>query len=375
STLLKLLRGVLAPGRGRVLWGEQQAARQPRKIMARQAAVVPQSLAVPFPFPVGDMVMMGRFAHQRGLAGPAPGDRQAVERAMALSDILHLRQRSVADLSGGELQRVLLARALAQSTPVLLLDEATSHLDLDHRLEISALLARLNREEGLTVIQVSHDLDLAAETSHRILLLRGNGSLAALGPPRQVLTETSLREVFGVEVRVEANPYTGAPRIYPVGRGRIWKEQAPRVHLICGGGSGGTLLRRLQVAGCRVTAGPLNRGDSDQILSAALGIESILEEPFRAMSTRALAAADQLCRAADLLVVAPTFWGEGNLPNLDLARDALARGGQVLLVAAGPEQDFCQGRAWRKIESLHQAGASLVADTEAVLDFLQKHSC
>lgn len=374
STLLKLLRGVLEPSRGKVLWGERQAAHQPRKVMARQVAVVPQSLAVPFPYPVEDMVMMGRFPYQSGLGGPSAIDRRAVERAMALTDILHLYRRSVADLSGGELQRVLLARALAQNTPVLLLDEATSHLDLDHRLEISALLARLNREERLTVVQVSHDLDLAAETSHRILLLRADGSIAALGPPNQVLNEARLREVFGVEVKVEANPYTGAPRIYPVGRRQVWAGAAPHVHLICGGGSGGTLLRRLQLAGCRLTTGPLNRGDSDQILAAALGLESVLEEPFRAMSTQVLRAAGELCRKADLLVVAPTFWGEGNLANLDLARDTLVSGGRVLLVAAAPEQDFCQGQAWQKIEALRQAGAAMAVDTDAVLDFLHQRS-
>lgn len=372
STLLKLLRGVLAPGQGRVLWPQGEAASLPRKSMARLAAVVPQSLAVPFPFPVEEMVLMGRFAYQRGWAGTDKADLQAVERAMALTDILHLRHRSVADLSGGELQRVLLARALAQETPVLLLDEATSHLDLDHRLEISALLARLNREQGLTVVQVSHDLDLAAETSQRILLLRADGSCAALGPPRQVLSEASLREVFGVDVRVEDNPYTGAPRILPVARARLEAVRAPVVHLVCGGGSGGQLLRRLQVAGCRLTAGPLNRGDSDQILAAALGIECVIEEPFRAMSSRALTEAGRLCRAADLLVVAPTFWGEGNLANLDLVADFLAQGGQVLLMAPAPAQDFCRGQAWQRLENLRTGGAVVLPDVDAVLARLQQ---
>ncbi len=116
------------------------------------------------------------------------------------------------------MQRVLLARALAQETPVLLLDEASSHLDLDHRLEFKDLLLRLNREQGTTVIQVSHDLDQAAEISQRILLLADNGSSVALGAPTEVYTSANLRQVFRVEVKVETNPYTGTPRTYPLRR-------------------------------------------------------------------------------------------------------------------------------------------------------------
>lgn len=372
STLLRLMRGVLTPDQGRVLWEKGEASRIARKEMARLAAVVPQSLTLPFPYPVREMVMMGRFAYQHGLTGTSSTDQRAVERALAVTDTLHLQGRPVTDLSGGELQRVLLARALAQETPVLLLDEATSHLDLDHRLEISELLVRLNREEQLTVVQVSHDLDLAAETSDRILLLRADGAAAAIGPPDQVLTAETLREVFRVDVKVEANPYTGAPRIYTVGRVGTWREASPKVHLICGGGSGGELLRRLHVAGCSVTAGPLNRGDSDQVLASALGLEIILEEPFCVMSQAALDSARSLCLSSDLLVVAPTSWGSGNLANLDLASEALEHGIPVLLVSPDPDQDYIQGQAWQKIEALCASGGQIVPDAEAALDFLKQ---
>ena len=183
--------------------------------MARLTAVVSQASPAAFPFTVHEVVAMGRFAHGAGFGGlDAPDAR----RWTGPGRHRHRPPGAAAGhaLSGGELQRVLLARALAQETPVLLLDEATSHLDLEHRLAIGALLRRRNRETGVTVLQVSHDLDLAAETSHRLLLLSAEGRAVALGTPDEVLTPAHLARAFRVEVRVEPNPYTGAPRVLPV---------------------------------------------------------------------------------------------------------------------------------------------------------------
>jgi iron complex transport system ATP-binding protein len=371
STLLRLLRGVLTPGAGRALWDGKDATHVGRKEMARLAAVVPQSSQAPFPYPVSEMVAMGRYARHAGFLGESAEDRKAVEKALALTDTLHLVKRGVTDLSGGELQRVMLARALAQETPLLLLDEATSHLDLDHRLEITELLVSLNREQGTTVVQVSHDLDLAAEISHRILLLAADGTQAALGSPSEVLTATNLRKVFRVEVKVECNPYTGAPRAYPVRSCHRWKQSPPRIHLLCGGGSGGELLRRLNLAGGEITVGPLNLGDSDQVLASVLELETALEKAFCPFSEEALQAARTFCQQAELLVVAPTVWGPGNLASLDLAREALSRGVPVLLVDPRSERDYTDGKAWEMLQSLHASGGQIVPDAEGVLDLLK----
>lgn len=366
STLLGLLRGQLQPQQGAIYWQGQPLSGISRKQMARLAAVVQQSAPVNFPYPVRELVKMGRYARATSWWGGTAGDREVVERALAVTDTLHLAGRPATDLSGGELQRVLLARALAQQTPVLLLDEATSHLDLDHRLELAHLLVRLNREQNTTVVQVSHDLDLAAETSERILLLDGEGRIVALGTPAEVLTAENIRRVFKVEVQVEASPWTGAPRIYVTSRTEQW-QQPPRVHVICGGGSGGDLLRRLHVAGCQLSVGPLNRGDSDQELAAALGLATSLEQPFCRMSPASLQAAEALCRQAGLLVIAATCWGPGNLPALALAREARQRGQHVLLIAPDREQDFTGGQAWQQLQALLAEGAEAVKDVEGVL--------
>ena len=364
STLLRLLRGVLRPDAGRIFWEGQPLVGIGRREMARLAAVVPQAAPAAFPFSVYEMVAMGRFAHSGTFTGLDADGRKTVERALAAADIVHLARRPATALSGGELQRVLLARALAQRAPVLLLDEATSHLDLDHRLAIGELLLRLNREEGVTVIQVSHDIDLAAETSHRLLLLSREGRPAALGTPGEVLTSANLAQVFRVEVKVEPNPYTGAPRVLPVACPAPVGGAPPRVHVVCGGGSGEEVLRRLHLAGCHLSAGPLNRGDSDQLLAAALGIEAILEEPFSPLSPQVLAEAGRLCRDVEALVVAPTLWGAGNLAGLDLAAAVLDEGRPVLLVDPRLERDFTGGAAWGRLQELLAAGAIFVADAD-----------
>ena len=373
STLLRLLRGVLVPGQGQVLWQGRQAASLSRKAMAKLAAVVPQSAETPFPFTVLETVAMGRFACRSGLFGSDRHERKAVEKALALTDTVHLAGRMVTDLSGGELQRVVLARALAQEAPVLLLDEASSHLDLEHRLEFSELLVRLNQERGTTVVQVSHDLDQAAEVSQRILLLDENGSVATLGKPAEVFTPEHLRKVFRVEIKIDTNPYSGAPRAYPVGRKYSRQQKLPRIHLICGGGSGSELMRRVSLAGAELSIGPVNRGDSDQLLAAALGLETVVEKPFSPISAESISLAESCCCKADILVVAPTAWGSGNLVCLEMVREMASQGLPVLLIDPQAERDFTGGRAWQELQKVKNAGALIAADVTAAIDLLGQY--
>lgn len=221
STFLKLLRGALKPAAGNISWNGKPLSSFSRRAMARMAAVVAQSNEVYFAYTVRELVAMGRFPHQPLLADLTAADHDKIEEVLSVTDVAHLAERPATDLSGGELQRVMLARALAQDTPVLLLDEATSHLDLIHCLTITDLLVRLNGENGTTIVQVSHDLNLAAETSHRILLFSEHGSVEALGTPGEVLSAENIKSVFGVDVEIGVSPGSGAPRIFPLRPSRI----------------------------------------------------------------------------------------------------------------------------------------------------------
>ncbi|MBB5022130.1 ABC transporter ATP-binding protein [Desulfurispira natronophila] len=376
TTLLRLLRGVLTPVQGQVNWsGNRPAHRMGRRHMAQLCAVVPQSLESYFEFSVEQMVCMGRYAHRKWLAGESERDAMAVQRAMALSDTLHLAQRPVSSVSGGERQRVYIARALAQQAPVLMLDEATSNMDMDHRLEMTQLLQRLNANESQTVVQVSHDLDMAAQISHRIMLLGSAGSITALGSPRQVLTPANLKSSFGVEVGVEENPYTGAPRIIPIRPTQRSTLHNLSIHVIGGGGSASGLLRRLHMAGAQVSTGPLNRGDSDHVLAQALGMDVVIEEAFVAFSAAQIAKAHQLAAAASTgLVIAPCAWGHGNLVCLDMARQLLLQGTSVWIINPRPENDYTGGSAWQKLQELRQMGATVLPDTDAFLELLRSQN-
>lgn len=205
STLLNILAGLRTNYRGSCEYGGREVRDWPRREFARHIALVQQSNAIEFPFSAEEIVLMGRTPYAHGLFESA-ADREAVKRAMILTDAADFRCRDFRSLSGGERQRVILAAALAQEPETLLLDEPSTYLDLAHQLDLYRLLARLSREQGLAVIAVTHDLNLAAAFASRIVVL-DRGRLVADDAPAAVLNAPRLREVFrvDVEVREQAN--------------------------------------------------------------------------------------------------------------------------------------------------------------------------
>ncbi len=223
TSLLKVLARLLRPAHGRIdLFGQELAAMTQQEI-ARVIGVVPQDSQQLFPFTVAETVLMGRFPHRprgRWIGGFGWESREDVviaEQAMMTVDILHLAHRAVTELSGGERQRVMIARALAQTPKVLLLDEPTAFLDLQHQVEICSVLLRLKEETGLTVILVSHDLNLVSQYCDRVLLL-DRGRVVRLGCPDEVIEPEALEAVYGCRVLVDRHPGTGLPRVTLPGR-------------------------------------------------------------------------------------------------------------------------------------------------------------
>ena len=218
STLLKLLLGALEPTSGRVLHAGRSVADWGRRELARRVGVVPQQEEAAFPVTVRGLVAMGRYPHLGPWRSEGDADRRAVARAMERCDLEGLAARRVSTLSGGERQLTRIARALAQEPRVLVLDEPTVSLDVRHEMEIFGLLRRLTGE-GVTVLLVTHNLNAAARTARRLLLMR-DGAAAAQGPPGEVLTRETVEEVWGWPVRITPHPGpgpdAGTPQVVPL---------------------------------------------------------------------------------------------------------------------------------------------------------------
>ncbi len=216
TTLIRVLDGILAPERGVVSVHDTAIRGMKRRDIARVIAVVPQESPMVFPFRVIEVVMMGRSPHLGMLRFEGESDLRIVEKAMEMTDTTPLADRSMNGLSGGERQRVLIARALAQEPEVILLDEPTAFLDIRHQVELFDLMKALNRERELTVLAVTHDINLAASYCDRVLLLK-EGNIHRMGTPGEVVTETNIRTVYETDVLVDANPLSGLPRVTLVG--------------------------------------------------------------------------------------------------------------------------------------------------------------
>ena len=212
TTLLKLACGVLRPNEGEVHLDGSPLTSLKRRCVAQQVAMVPQQFFTPFAFTVREVVLLGRTPFLRALADERSSDRHVVEKAMALMGVDDLKDRYFNELSGGERQKAVLAMALAQEPGLLLLDEPTAHLDINYQVEITELVQRLNREQGLTVIAAMHDLNLAALYFDQLVLLK-EGAIYAKGRPEEVLTEETIRETFSASVAVTRHPSTNVPHI------------------------------------------------------------------------------------------------------------------------------------------------------------------
>lgn len=214
STLMKALLGVIRAESGEALIDERPVRSWPRRELARQVGAVAQSEPMPFPLTGRELVAMGRYPHLGPLQSERPLDRDAVRRALERCDVAQLAHRPVDTLSGGELQRMRIARALAQEPRALVLDEPTASLDVRHEMTILELL-RASADEGMTVLLVTHHLDLAARFADRLLLL-DRGRVAAEGTAAQVVREDVLEGVYRWPVSVAPDPATGSPRVTPL---------------------------------------------------------------------------------------------------------------------------------------------------------------
>ncbi|MCP4745795.1 MAG: ABC transporter ATP-binding protein [Desulfobacteraceae bacterium] len=212
TTLLKLLAGLIPSPKSSICLLSRNIENYRPKQLARQLAYVPQKAPEQFAFSVTEVVLMGRAPHLGLLGFEDEADRQLAREAMAFTHVEHLAHRRVDQLSGGEQQRVFIARAICQQPRIIVLDEPTSALDLSHQVSIMDLMEKLKTQRQMTVVMVSHDLNLAAMFADNLLLMN-QGKIAAFGQPEKVLDQDLLEKVYGCKLLVDESPLGNYPRV------------------------------------------------------------------------------------------------------------------------------------------------------------------
>ena len=215
TSLLKVLAGLQKAQKGTVTIKDKNILNYRRRNLSQIMAIVPQHIEVGFPFTVADTVIMGRSPHLGILGMEGENDFHIAEEAMKFTDVSHLTDRKLFQLSGGELQRVIIARAICQQPEIILLDEPTTALDPAHQLKIMDLMEKFRREHGTTIIMVSHDLNLASMYGDRVLLLK-SGRVVKTGDPKSVLNKELLEDSYGCRIQVDESPLGGVARVTPI---------------------------------------------------------------------------------------------------------------------------------------------------------------
>jgi iron complex transport system ATP-binding protein len=377
STLLRVITRALPSIRGEVwLMGEDIRSISPRQMAQRLAVVSQFQGGINSDFTGEEFVLLGRTPYlRRWQLVEGRHDLKIAEQSMALTNTIDFRYRKVWQLSGGELQRVLVARALTQQPQLLLLDEVTSHLDINYQLQVFDLLRCLNEERGITILAVLHDLNLAAEYCQRLILLE-KGTIFAQGPPHEVITGETIRRVYQARVDCRLDPMTQKPHVFFPSRTIDLKRSLQcRIHVVCGGGSGSEIMRRLMQEGFRVSAGVLNVGDSDEVTARQLGIAVVEEKPFSPICEQAFHQNVAAIASADFILLAPVMIGHGNVYNLQAVVQALKMGKPVVVLrhgsGFGQQFDFTEnGEGLEWYQRIIQGGAKVLEDLTGLLPFL-----
>lgn len=215
TTLLKNISGNVEHKAGRILIENKEIRDLRIKEVARKVSFVPQNTSIDFEFSVLDVVMMGRSPYLRLFQNEGAKDLEIAHDAMKCTNTWHLKDKNINEISGGERQRVIVARALAQQTGILLMDEPISALDIHHQIELMDTIKKLVLSSDVTVVAVLHDLNMAAQYSDEIILMN-SGEIVAKGVPEAVITEANLMNVYGLRASVIKNPVTGKPHVLPL---------------------------------------------------------------------------------------------------------------------------------------------------------------
>ena len=368
TTVLKIIAGFLKPKSGRVYYNNKTTDSLNSIELAKLRAVVEQSVYSPFSFPVYDYVMLGRTPYQKNFTADSEEDHRIVTESLKDTGMLSFQTRKINELSGGELQRVMIARALAQEPEYLLLDEPTSHLDIRHQLEMMKLLSDISKDKS--VLCIIHEINQASAYCDDIVLTK-DGYVLKEGKSSEVLKTDNIGDVFGVLAMQFKHPQGGRNQFIFSLPPENKSEKRLRIHVITGEGRGRQIILSLKSAGFLVTAGILNIGDQDYDTCISSGIKTVSAPPFSRYSDSEVANLKKMCDEADAIVFIATNVGFGNLANLETALNYIGKK-EFFFVNTDinfKKSDMTKGRA-TEIYNLMSKNAKVISNVDELLSEL-----
>jgi iron complex transport system ATP-binding protein len=323
TTLLKVLNRILKINFGQIIIDKVNINNLTIKEIAKKIAMVNQSTSINFDFTVEEIVKMGRYSHIGRFSQESIEDKKLLTDIFEQFELFELGNRIFNELSGGEQQKVIIARAIAQQSRILLLDEPTNHLDINYKIELMDLL-RKYVNNGIIIIIVLHDLNLAAQFCDKIVLLN-KGKIKAFGNIEDTITRENIKNVYNIDVIVKKNIFSNSIFITPLEK----KQDLPldirkklkkiKIHIFGGGGGSLEILPKFREYD--ISIGVINKIDDDFTLAKELNYKIISEEPFCPISDGAINQLNDLLINVDLVILTNVPFGKTNQRNLELLRE------------------------------------------------------
>ena len=375
TTFIKLLTGILKPQLGNTKIDNNDIKNFKSKELAKKMALVTQIYSGEFDFKVRNLILMGRYAHIDRLSVASHEDKEIVNKIINELGLTELARRNFSELSGGEQQKVMIARALAQQGKILILDEPTAHLDIKYQIELMNMFKQFTKD-GITVIAVLHDINLAAMFCDELILIN-DGSIHESGSVQNILTPKNIKSVFHVNVIVKKNAITDSLYVVPlhsVANNNVSildNHTEIHFHLIVGGGFGKKVLYNMK--DLEVSVGVVNVLDEDYNIAMDLGFDIISEAPFSPISIKNENLLRKILNKTDIIILCNIPFGNGNLKNLEVLHDFNKK---IIIIDENPieDRDFTGGLAidlYNKIKN--KPKTDVISDLNELHPLIDQH--